>query len=522
MAASPALQSERGWASMNSEKTQAPGDPQRSTPLPAIREAHARLLATYATGRTRRYEWRVEQLEGVRRLLTENSERVCDAVRADLGRPKMESVIGEVTPVVAEIDHVLKNLKGWMDPEKVSTPMLQQPGRSAVLREPKGVVLLLSAWNFPVSLALTPVVAALCAGNCCLLKPSEISPASEALLKELLPRYVDPEAVAVVTGAIPEATALLELRWDHIMYTGNGAVARVVARAAAEHLTPCTLELGGKSPTIVLPGANLKVAARRILSGKCLNAGQICIAPDYALVHQDVQEELVQEMRKSLTDWYGKDAAQSPNFGRIVNNAHFNRIKRLVESSDGKVLVQQGQMDEATKFIPPTLIEMPGPDSALMNEEIFGPILPILKVSCVGDVVRHINANEKPLAMYIFGKESQADEIIQQTSSGGVCVNDTIFHYANPELPFGGVGGSGMGRYHGKWGFDEFSHMRAVMYRATWIDPHLRYPPYSDTNLRMMERLFLGPLVPPAVKKAITALGAAVGVGAAARLISRL
>jgi len=511
------LASERGFASIQAAREQEHAGRQ-TTSVKDIERIHQRLADVFKTGRTKQYEWRAAQLRGLRRLVLENSEAIHSALEADLGRPKVEGFIAEVSAVVAELDHTLKHLKGWMEPEKVPTPLLQQPGRSAVVREPKGVVLFVGAWNFPINLSLVPLATGIAAGNCCVLKPSEVSPQSEQLLKELLPKYVDPEAIAVVTGGVQEATALLQQRWDHIMYTGNGAVARIFARAAAENLTPCTLELGGKSPTIVLPGANIPVAARRILNGKCFNAGQICIAPDYALVHEDVEEALVREMRQVLDEWYGKDAAQSSSYGRIVNDGHFRRIKKLVESSDGKVHMW-GSMDEATRFIPPTLIMGPSADSDIMHEEIFGPVLPILKSANVDEIIAHINAQEKPLAMYIFGKESDADKVIARTSSGGVCVNDTIFHIANPELPFGGVGGSGMGKYHGKWGFDEFSHQRAVMYRKTWVDVKQRYPPYTDSSLKLLEFVSLGPTVAPEVKRAVQAVGAAVGIGLAAMLV---
>lgn len=510
-AANVVLPAERGFARMQSEvKVNAGG-----TPVEEIHAAHAKLTATFNTGRTKSYEWRLRQLQGIRGLLSENSDQVSAAITSDLGRPKLEAFIADVASVISEVDHSIKHLQTWMKPEAVSTPMLQQPGRSKIIREPKGIMLQIAPWNFPVNLSLMGLIAGLAAGNCCLLKPSEIAPASEKLLKDLLPRYCDPEAVIVVTGGVAETTVLLKLRWDHILYTGNGMVARIVAKAAAEHLTPCTLELGGKSPTVVLPGANLAVASRRILNGKCLNSGQICIAPDYILCHESIEEQLVKELRNTLNNWFGADAGKSPSFGRIINGNHFRRIRDLIDSADGEK-IQQGTMDESTKFMPPTLVRGPSTDCSLMTEEIFGPVLPILKMKSLDAIVDHINAGEKPLAMYLFGPEAQADEIISRTSSGGVCVNDTIFHIANPDLPFGGVGGSGMGRYHGKWGFDEFSHVRSVMYRATWIDPAQRYPPYTETNLKMMEKLMVGPLLPPGAKKAAMAIGA-VGVGLAIR-----
>merc|ERR1740121_3751 len=334
--------------------------------------------------------------------------------------------------------------------------------------------------------------------------------------------YVDPEAVAVVTGAVPETTALLKLRWDHIMYTGNSMVARIVARAAAEHLTPLTLELGGKSPTIVLPGAKLPQAVKRILSGKMLNCGQICIAPDYVLVHKSIEADLVAEIQKTLKEWYGGDAKESSSYARIVNENHFRRISSLIDSADGEV-TQHGKPDASTKFIPPTVIRQPSSSSAVMQEEIFGPVLPVMKVGSKDELISHINANEKPLAMYIFGTEADANDIIGRTSSGGVCVNDTMMHNANSNLPFGGVGNSGMGKYHGKWGFDELSHQRAVMYRSTMIDMAARYPPYTEANLKVLEKLIIGPLLPPGLKKGLgLAAGAATAAVGAMALRSRL
>jgi len=519
MAAVEVLASEKGFARVH-EKDAA--EEKRIFSDEQIANAHAQLLATFRTGRTKSYEWRKAQLEGLRRMCAENSEEVCTAIIKDLGRPRMEAFLGDVTAVITEIDHTLQHLEAWMKPEAVPTPMLHKPGRSSIIREPKGVVLQIAPWNFPVNLSLMGLVAALAAGNCCLLKPSEIAPSTEELLATLLPKYVDPEAVIVINGGIPESTALLKLRWDHILYTGNGVVARAVARAAAEHLTPITLELGGKSPTVVLPGANIPVAAKRILAGKFFNCGQICIAPDYALVHKDVETQLVKEMQGLVRSWYGEDASASDSFGRIINERHWDRVRGLIESSDGKVLTQPGTMNQASKFIPPTLLHNPSTDSAIMQEEIFGPVLPILKMDSVDNMVDLINAGEKPLAMYIFGPEAAADKIIARTSSGGVCVNDTVYHILNPDLPFGGVGGSGIGRYHGKWGFDEFSHVRSVMYRATWLDLPQRYPPYTDANLKMMEKLLVGPLIPPGMKKALAAVGGVAVAGAALAARSRL
>lgn len=481
-----------------------------------IHATYARLTETFKTGRTKSYEWRVAQISALRRLLMENTTVIEQAIKADLGRPRAESLTGEVFAVVAEIDYALKNLKGWMAPEAKPTPMLQKPARSVIIREPKGVILNLAPWNFPINLSLATMLGIICAGNCSVLKPSEVSPQCEKFLKEYIPRYLDPDAIAVVTGGVTEAQLLLKLKWDHIVYTGASHIAKEVLAAAAPHLTPCTLELGGKTPTVVLPGANVPVAARRILHGKCMNAGQICIAPDYALVHEAVADALEAELKKNMKAWYGDDAQQSASFGRIVDHRHFQRVKGLVESAGVAADVyHHGRMDEASKFIPPTLIKNPGENSEIMNHEIFGPVLPFITCRSSDEIVERINSKEKPLALYVFGREADADDIIKRTSSGGVCVNDTIFHIASPELPFGGVGNSGMGSYHGKWGFEEFSHHRSVMYRATWADPSLRYPPYTDGTVNMLQKVMVGPLLPEGAARRLLSAGAALGAAGA-------
>jgi len=440
-------------------------------------------------------------------MLEEEMESFVAAIHADLGRPRMESVAAEISHVVAEADHAISNLKRWMKTETVSTGLLQRPGYSQIVREPKGVVLIISPWNFPIDLSVQCVVSAVAAGNCCLLKPSEISASCAEVLTKLIPKYLDNDAVQVMPGGVPETTALINLPWDHIMYTGNGSVARTIAQAAAKNLVPCTLELGGKSPTIVLPGTDLKQAAKRILWGKCFNVGQVCIAPDYILVHDLVESELVEVLQATLKEWYGEDASKSAHFGRIINKKHFQRIKNLLDKSDGTILPQLGRLDEDTCFIPPTLVRNPSRTSPLLQEEIFGPILPIVKASSVDDMISHVNQGDKPLAMYIFGKRGPViDEIIQRTSSGNVCVNDTVLQYANPHLPFGGVGASGIGKCHGKWGFDELSNARSVMYRDTWVDLPQRYPPYSEANTQLFQWLLVGPWITPSVKK--LALGA--------------
>lgn len=459
-------------------------------------------------------------MNGLQRMVKDNMEDITKALAEDLGKPKFEGLMLEQLAVVGECETFKKNLSKWMKPQVVGTPLEVQPGRSMVVREPKGVALVMAPWNFPINLPLTGMIPAIAAGNAVVLKPSEVAPACEKFLADNLPRYLDPDATAVVTGGVQETTELLKHRWDHIMYTGNGPVGRIVMRAAAEHLTPVTLELGGKSPTVVLPGAKLDVAARRILSGKTTNCGQVCVAPDYMLVHASVESELLDEMKKVLQQWFGQDASTSIDYARIINERHWERLSGLMEGHGGTVVFQAGKPEKSTKFFPPTLIRNPDRTSALMQEEIFGPLMPIVSKASIDEIVDYINAGDKPLAMYIFGKRKDADQIISRTSSGGVAVNDTVLQVANGQLPFGGVGASGMGNYHGKWGFDEFSHKRAVIYRGATPDPSFRYPPFTPRTVEIMEQTLIhGP--PPPVKTALQAVGVVGALTASGFVLSR-
>jgi aldehyde dehydrogenase (NAD+) len=393
--------------------------------------------------------------------------------------------------IVAEVNVALSGLSEWVRPVSVPTPSVLLPASSYVQPEPVGTVLIISPWNFPIQLCLNPAVAAIAAGNAVVMKPSEVSPHSAALLQELVERYLDREgAIQVVQGAVAETTELLRQRVDHILYTGNDKIARVVMRAAAEHLTPVTLELGGKSPTIVDSTANLDLAAERIIAGKCLNAGQVCIAPDYVLADQSIVDPLVAKMKKAITKFYGEDPAGSNDFARIVNRQHFGRIKRLLDSAGGKIEAG-GQTNESDLYVAPTLIRDPAKGSDILREEIFGPLLPVLAVAGLDDAIRTVNAGEKPLALYLFTSSSRSTaKVLGSTSAGGTVINDCILHNANPYLPFGGVGNSGMGAYHGKWGFDTFSHRRAVLHQSTLIDNGpVRYPPFSSGQLRLINTL---------------------------------
>jgi aldehyde dehydrogenase (NAD+) len=410
-----------------------------------------------------------------------------DALRHDLGKCAFESFLGETGVLVADIDHVLKHLDDWVKPEKVSTPMALQPGKSYILREPLGVALVIAPWNYPLQLVLSPLVGAIAAGNCAVLKPSELAPATAAAVEEWVGKYLDDECVAVVQGAVPETQALLSQPFDHIFYTGSGGVGRIVMEAAAKHLTPVTLELGGKSPAIIDRDVDLDVAARRIVWGKFLNAGQTCVAPDHVLVDGEVEDALVERLRAAITDFYGQDPQQSPDYPRIINERHFDRLQELLAEGD---VITGGETDREDRYIAPTLVRNAPEGGGLMSEEIFGPILPIVRVASVEEAIDRVNAGSKPLALYVFSKNKRiAQRVLEATSSGGACVNEVVAHLGAPELPFGGVGGSGMGAYHGKASFETFSHRKSVLDKGTLVDPALRYPPYDDAKLKWARRL---------------------------------
>jgi aldehyde dehydrogenase (NAD+) len=445
------------------------------------------LRRAFDTGRTRSYHWRVEQLRALKALCSEREDEICDALAADLGKPRLEGFSTEVAYTIGAVDYTIKHLKKWMAPRKVPTPLVTQPGKSHIHSEPLGVVLIISPWNYPFQLCTVPLVGALAAGNCALLKPSEVTPETSALLARLVPQYLDTSCVRVFEGGVPETTAVLDQRFDHIMYTGNGTVGRIVMAAAAKHLTPVTLELGGKSPVIVNDDANIDVAAKRIVWGKFSNAGQTCVAPDYVLVHRDVHDVLVTKMADAVRDFYGHDPQTSKDFGRVVNERHHRRLMALLDSGD---IVVGGEADEADRYIAPTILKNVSPDSPVMQDEIFGPILPVLGVDDVNDAVRFINARPKPLALYVYSEdEGVGEDVVARTSSGGVTINHAWMHLAVPELPFGGVGESGMGAYHGRASFDTFSHQKSVLTKPTAMDPPIMYPPYTSLKEALLRRL---------------------------------
>ena len=445
------------------------------------------LRAYFESGATKSLAWRLSQLEALEHFFMEREQDILEALRQDLGKPATEAFLSEIGVGLAELRYTRKKLSSWMRPERVRTSTAAVPGRSYIYKEPLGVTLIIGAWNYPMQLVAIPAIGALAAGNCVVLKPSEVAPNVAALMSHWIPKYLDPQAVQVVEGGVPETTSLLRQRWDHIFYTGNGTVGRIVMEAAAKHLTPVTLELGGKSPCIVDESTDLDLTAKRIVYGKFFNAGQTCVAPDYVLVHERVHDALVNRMSAAIREFYGDDPKVSPDFARIVNERHHARLTRLLRDAD---IVTGGESDLNARYIAPTILKGVRTDDAVMQEEIFGPILPVISVPSVDAAIAFVNDRPKPLALYVFARDTGVQErVIAGTSAGGTTVNHVFLHYAVHELPFGGVGESGMGAYHGRRSFDTFTHRRAVLKKPLFPDPPLLFPPYSAKKLRWIKRL---------------------------------
>jgi aldehyde dehydrogenase (NAD+) len=461
-----------------------PGTTTRETAAAAV----ARLRASFETGRTRPLEYRQEQLAGLERFLTERAAEIETAIQHDLGRPAIEIYASEIALVASELALTRRKLRSWTRPQRVWTSLVAQPGKSRIYHDPLGVVLIIGPWNYPLQLVLAPLVGAIAAGDCAIVKPSEVVPTVSALLAARLPEYIDRDCVQVIEGGVLETTELLAQRFDHIFYTGNGTVGRIVMEAAAKHLTPVTLELGGKSPCIVDQQADLDVAARRIVWGKFYNAGQTCVAPDYVLVHQAVENALLSRIKETIHSFFGADPRSSHDFGRIVNARHHRRLMKLIPGS-GEV-VAGGDADEDARYIAPTILHHVPADAPVMAEEIFGPILPVLGVPDMEHAIAFVNARPKPLALYLFTSDPLIEEsVIERTSSGGITVNHILLHLTVPSLPFGGVGPSGMGAYHGRATFETFSHKKSVLVKPTWLDPSFFYPPYTEFTKKLIRKL---------------------------------
>jgi aldehyde dehydrogenase (NAD+) len=433
------------------------------------------------SGATRLADWRERQLIALRTMMQDRAEAFYAALWTDLRRNRVDADWTDVKYVTSEADHALAQLRKWMKPRPVRTPLVLTPSRAEVRFDPLGVGLIIGTWNYPAMLTLSPLIAAISGGNAAVIKPSEVAPATADVIARFLPEYLDREAFSVVLGAVPETTALLECGWDHIFFTGGTTVARIVMSAAAKHLTPVVLELGGKSPTIVHSSANLRVAARRIAQGRWGNAGQTCTAPDYVLVFKDVAKPFLEQLAAAVSEFYGGDPQKSPDYGRIVSAHHFDRLVGLLE---GGTAYFGGQYDRADRYIAPTVLVNVSPDAPVMCEEIFGPILPVLEPRGVQEVIDFINARPSPLALYVFAEDqSVVNQMLDSTTSGAAAVNECTVHPIIHDFPFGGVGNSGMGKYHGDWGFHAYTNARGVLRHSARLDPSVRYPPYDRNQL---------------------------------------
>lgn len=445
-----------------------------------------RLRETVSTGRARPAEFRRAQLRGLERFLNDNKQLLQEALAEDLHKSDFESEVSEISISLAEVKLALKNLRAWMKDEKVSKNLATQLDSAFIHKEPYGLVLIIAPWNYPINLTLVPLVGALAAGNCVVLKPSEISKSTEKVLCEVLPRYLDPSCFAVVLGGPQETGQLLEEKFDYIFFTGSPRVGKIVMSAAAKHLTPVTLELGGKNPCYVHDDCDPQTTANRVAFFRFFNAGQTCVAPDYVLCSQEMRERLLPALQSAITHFFGADPQVSPDLGRIISDWHFQRLQGLLRC--GQVAIG-GQSDPQDRYIAPTVLVDVQETEQVMQEEIFGPILPIVTVGSVDEAVEFIRRREKPLALYAFSKNSQVvRRVLAGTSSGGFCGNDGFMHMTLASLPFGGVGASGIGHYHGKFSFDTFSHHRACLLRPAGLEKvyGLRYPPYSPGKLRLL------------------------------------
>ncbi len=442
----------------------------------------------FKTGKPQDVAFRIDQLKTLKQAISEHQSTIISALRADLHKPEFEAYATEVW-VIKEINYALKHIKYWTKPQKVGIGIEQFPGFGRIYAQPLGVVLIIGAWNYPFQLMIAPLIGAIAAGNCAILKPSEIAPHTSAVLADIIQKYFQPEYIALVEGGVESSQQLLAQKFDHIFFTGSTAIGKIVMQAAAKHLTQVTLELGGKSPCIVDTNINIEYAARRISWGKFINAGQTCIAPDYLLVDQRIKQDLLTSIKKCLREFYGDDPAASADYARIINQKHFFRLKEFLKDGD---IVIGGETNVAQCYIAPTVIDNVSLSDAVMQDEIFGPILPIVTYNDLAEAIAIINQRPKPLALYLFSTNRNLQErVCRETSSGGVCINDCVMQVAVPSLPFGGVGESGIGSYHGKASFDTFSHYKSVLHKSLQLDPKLRYPPYKD-KLQLLKRIISG------------------------------
>ncbi len=422
--------------------------------------------------------YRKEKLQDLLKSILKHEDKIISSLYEDFKKPKFEAVVTETSYVISDLKHTIKNLNKWARPKYVFPSILNFPSIDYILKEPYGEILIIAPWNYPFQLALCPLIAAVAAGNKVVVKPSELTPATSAILSKIVSEVFDENHVQVVEGGVTVSQDLLAKRWDYIFFTGSVAVGKIVAKAAANFMTPTTLELGGKNPCIVDEKCAIQLAAKRIVWGKFINAGQTCIAPDYILVHSNIKSKLIKALQVEIIEAYGESPETSKDYTRIINKKNWNRLTQFLENQS---ILFGGQNNPNTNYIAPTLLDEPELSSLVMQDEIFGPILPVLSYKNEEEIENIISNYEKPLALYVFSSDTKwARKIVQKFSFGGGCINDTVIHFSNHRLPFGGVGNSGIGAYHGKLSFDTFSHNKAIVKKATWLDLPMRYAPYKD------------------------------------------
>jgi acyl-CoA reductase-like NAD-dependent aldehyde dehydrogenase len=443
--------------------------------------------AFFATGKTKDVDFRIEQLKKIRQIIVDNEFQIKEALKKDLNKSGLEAYTTEIGFMIADIDHTLKDIRSLAKPRKVKTPLFHQLGSSWIQAEPYGCTYIIAPWNYPFQLALSPVVGAIAAGNTCLLRPSSMSANTAKLLERLINPNFDEGLLKVVLCNTVESNELLEHKFDYIFFTGSPDVGRHIYQMAAKHLTPVTLELGGKSPCFVDEKFDENWGIKRLVWGKFTNAGQTCVAPDYVLVDKKAKQKFVELFTKTVKEFYGDNPQQSPDFGRIINEKHFLRLSRFIEKGN---VVLGGQTDISNLYIAPTLLDNVSPEDEVMNEEIFGPIMPIIEYEKLDDAIKFVTARNKPLALYIFSDDKMYQEkILSKTSSGNASINECLMHVGQFELPFGGVGESGIGAYHGKLSFDTFSHLKGVLKKSTLVDIAQRYPPYTESGAKLIKKL---------------------------------
>ncbi|MEH1954333.1 aldehyde dehydrogenase [Nostoc sp.] len=431
----------------------------------------------FQTGKTKNLDFRIQQLKILQQAIENNKDNIVQALKADLHKSGFEAYF-EIIGVLEEIKYALKNIRAWTKPQKAATPFYQFLSSAQVRSEPLGVILIIGPWNYPFNLIFAPLVGAIAAGNCAILKPSEIAPYTSEVIEKIVHENFDPSFIEVIEGGIETSQELLSQNFDHIFFTGGTEVGKLVMAAAAKNLTPVTLELGGKSPCIVDENIHLEHTAKRIVWGKFFNAGQTCTAPDYLLVNRKIKQDLLTNIKKQIQIFYGDEPSASKSYARVINQKHFRRLLQLLKS--GNILVG-GETNLENLYIAPTIIDRVSWQDKIMQEEIFGPILPVLEYTDLSEAIALVNRQQKPLALYLFSNNKKNQErILQETVSGGVCINDTVMHLTVHSLPFGGIGTSGMGRYHGKAGFDNFSYQRGILNKSFLIDLKWRYPPYPE------------------------------------------